>query len=47
MDEVAVLKDIATNFRIHLVKMTLACKSGPPTSCSSMAKLMWVLFFKG
>ena len=33
-------------FRIHSVKMTTASKSGHPTSCSSMAEIMSVLFFK-
>jgi len=46
MEEVSVLKDMATKLRIHSVKMTLASKSGHPTSCSSMAELMSVLFFK-
>ena len=46
MEEVTVLKDMATKLRIHSVKMTLASKSGHPTSCSSMAELMSVLFFK-
>ena len=32
--------------RIHSVKMTTASKSGHPTSCSSMAEIMSVLFFK-
>jgi len=46
MEEVTVLKDLATKLRMHSVKMTLASKSGHPTSCSSMAELMSVLFFK-
>jgi len=45
-EEVIVLKDLATKLRIHSIKMTLASKSGHPTSCSSMAELMSVLFFK-
>jgi len=45
-EEVAVLKDIATKLRIHSIRMTSASKSGHPTSCSSMAELMSVLFFK-
>jgi len=46
MEEATVLRDIATKLRIHSVKMTLASKSGHPTSCSSMAEIMSVLFFK-
>jgi len=45
-EEVTMLQDMATKLRIHSVKMTLASKSGHPTSCSSMAELMSVLFFK-
>ncbi|XP_023319672.1 transketolase-like protein 2 [Eurytemora carolleeae] len=33
-------------FRIHSVRMTTASKSGHPTSCSSMAEIISVLFFK-
>ena len=33
-------------FRIHSVRMTSASKSGHPTSCSSMAEIISVLFFK-
>jgi len=46
MDEVTKLRDMANKLRIHSVKMTTASKSGHPTSCSSMAEVMSVLFFK-
>merc|ERR1719474_1253906 len=46
MEEVTRLRDMATKLRIHSVKMTTASKSGHPTSCSSMAEIMSVLFFK-
>ena len=46
VEESTTLRDLATKLRIHSVKMTLASKSGHPTSCSSMAELMSVLFFK-
>ncbi|KOX69770.1 Transketolase [Melipona quadrifasciata] len=39
------LKDIATKLRIHSISATQASKSGHPTSCSSMAEIMSVLFF--
>ncbi|XP_031833016.1 transketolase-like protein 2 isoform X1 [Nomia melanderi] len=39
------LKDIATKLRIHSIDATQASKSGHPTSCSSMAEIMSVLFF--
>jgi len=39
------LRDIANKLRIHAVQSTSAAKSGHPTSCSSMAELMSVLFF--
>ncbi|XP_066586108.1 transketolase-like protein 2 isoform X1 [Prorops nasuta] len=39
------LKDIATKLRIHSIESTQASKSGHPTSCSSMAEIMSVLFF--
>ena len=45
-DQVEALRDLATKLRIHSVKMTQASKSGHPTSCSSMAELMSVLFFR-
>jgi len=40
------LKDKAHFMRIHSVNSTLASKSGHPTSCSSCAEIMSVLFFK-
>ena len=46
LEEANVLRDLATKLRIHSVKMTAASKSGHPTSCSSMAEVMSVLFFK-
>jgi len=46
MDEVTKLRDLATKLRIHSVQMTTASKSGHPTSCSSMAEVMSVLFFR-
>lgn len=39
------LKDIANKLRIHSIEATQASKSGHPTSCSSMAEIMSVLFF--
>ncbi|CAG0894365.1 unnamed protein product [Cyprideis torosa] len=39
------LKDIATKLRIDSVESTQASNSGHPTSCSSMAEIMSVLFF--
>ncbi|XP_071453419.1 transketolase-like [Hetaerina americana] len=39
------LKDIAHKLRIHSIRSTNASKSGHPTSCSSMAEIMSVLFF--
>ncbi|XP_018322655.1 transketolase-like protein 2 isoform X2 [Agrilus planipennis] len=39
------LQDIANRLRIYSVQSTNACKSGHPTSCSSMAEIMSVLFF--
>ena len=46
MEEAAVLKDLATKLRIHSVQMTTASKSGHPTTCSSMAEIISVLFYK-
>merc|ERR1712180_193200 len=40
------LKDAATRLRIHSVECTAAAGSGHPTSCSSMAEVMSVLFYK-
>ena len=45
-EEVQQLKDVATKLRIHSVESTTAAGSGHPTSCSSMADVMSVLFFK-
>lgn len=39
------LQDIATKLRILSIQATEASKSGHPTSCSSMAEIMSVLFF--
>lgn len=39
------LEDIANKLRIHAVKSTQASKSGHPTSCSSIAEIIAVLFF--
>jgi transketolase len=40
-----ILKDIAHNLRIHSIEATIASNSGHPTSCSSMADILSVLFF--
>jgi len=40
------LQDLAHKLRIHSVLMTTASKSGHPTSCSSMAEVMSVLFYR-
>jgi len=40
------LQDLAHKLRIHSINMTTASKSGHPTSCSSMAEIMSVLFYK-
>lgn len=42
---VAKLAEIANLLRIHSITSTQASKSGHPTSCSSMAEIMSVLFF--
>lgn len=39
------LKDIANKLRIHSISSTQASNSGHPTSCSSIAEIMSVLFF--
>ncbi|CAL1674838.1 unnamed protein product [Lasius platythorax] len=39
------LRDIANKLRVHSIEATQASKSGHPTSCSSMAEIMSVLFF--
>ncbi|XP_058807687.1 transketolase isoform X2 [Phymastichus coffea] len=45
MVNVQLLKDQANKLRIHSLRATEASKSGHPTSCSSMAEIMSVLFF--
>ncbi|KAH8296046.1 hypothetical protein KR054_001024 [Drosophila jambulina] len=40
------IKDVATKLRIHTITSTQAAKSGHPTSCSSLAEIMAVLFFQ-
>ncbi|XP_017874633.1 PREDICTED: transketolase-like protein 2 [Drosophila arizonae] len=40
------LKDMAHKLRIHSINATEASKSGHPTSCSSLAEIMSVLFFQ-
>jgi len=44
--EIVDLQDMAHKLRIHSIQMTTASKSGHPTSCSSMAEIMSVLFYK-
>ncbi|XP_012223619.2 transketolase-like protein 2 isoform X2 [Linepithema humile] len=39
------LQDLANKLRIECIQATEASKSGHPTSCSSMAEIMSVLFF--
>jgi transketolase len=39
------LADIANKLRIHSIEATTASNSGHPSSCSSMADIMSVLFF--
>lgn len=39
------LSDIAMRLRIDSIKMCEAAKSGHPTTCSSIAEIMAVLFF--
>jgi len=46
VEDIARLKDLATKLRIHSINMTNASNSGHPTSCSSMAELISVLFYK-
>jgi len=46
MAETTLLKDLAHKLRIHSVNMTTASKSGHPTTCSSMADITSVLFYK-
>jgi len=45
-DQHSELQDLAHKLRIHSVHMTSASKSGHPTSCSSMAEIMSVLFYR-
>jgi transketolase len=45
-EQVTELQDLAHKLRIHSVNMTTASKSGHPTSCSSMAEVMSVLFYR-
>jgi len=45
-DQCAELQDLAHKLRIHSVKMTTASNSGHPTSCSSMAEIISVLFYR-
>ena len=40
------LQDLAHKLRVHSVNMTTASNSGHPTSCSSMAEIMSVLFYR-
>ncbi|XP_073993858.1 transketolase-like protein 2 isoform X1 [Rhodnius prolixus] len=42
---VSELEDVAHKLRIHSIESTNASKSGHPTSCSSIAEIMSVLFF--
>ncbi|KAH9284981.1 Transketolase [Echinococcus granulosus] len=42
--KIALLKDATTRLRINSIKATDAAKSGHPTSCSSIAEVMAVLF---
>ncbi len=39
------LRDMAMKLRIHAIEMCEASKSGHPTTCSSIAEIMSVLFF--
>ncbi|KAF6390956.1 transketolase like 1 [Rhinolophus ferrumequinum] len=40
-----VLRDLANRLRIHSIRATCALSCGHPTSCSSAAEIMSVLFF--
>ncbi|XP_047570767.1 transketolase-like protein 1 [Lutra lutra] len=42
---VQVLRDMANRLRIHSIRATCTSSSGHPTSCSSAAEIMSVLFF--
>ncbi|CAK6444493.1 unnamed protein product [Pipistrellus nathusii] len=44
-ETVQVLRDLANRLRIHSIKATCASSTGHPTSCSSAAEIMSVLFF--
>lgn len=46
VEEIARLKDMATKLRIHSINMTNAANSGHPSTCSSMAEIISVLFYK-
>jgi transketolase len=43
--QIEALEDIANKLRIHSIEATTASNTGHPTSCSSMAELLAVLFF--
>ncbi|XP_067005653.1 transketolase-like protein 2 [Anabrus simplex] len=45
-DRVQELQDIANRLRIHTINATNAANSGHPTSCSSLAEVITVLFFE-
>lgn len=44
-EDLRMLRDLACKLRIHSIKATNASNSGHPTSCSSIAEIMAVLFF--
>jgi transketolase len=43
--QIEALSDIANKLRIHSINSTTASNSGHPTSCSSIADILAVLFF--
>ena len=45
-EEIEHLKEGATHLRIQSILSTTAAGSGHPTSCSSMADIVSVLYFK-
>ncbi|XP_004525984.1 transketolase [Ceratitis capitata] len=45
LERIQELQDIANRLRIHAIRATQASKSGHPTSCSSIADILAVLFF--
>ncbi|GBN92575.1 Transketolase-like protein 1, partial [Araneus ventricosus] len=45
MPDIPALEAIADRLRIHSIRSTNAAGSGHPTSCSSIAEIMSVLFF--